>query len=391
MDLTVEEVFEAYAECRRSKRYSDGAFSFECDYESNLIKLYEELCAGTWCPGPSTCFIVTKPVRREIFASPFRDRIVHHILIRRLNPCLEKYFIKDSYACRKNKGTHAAVSRVEHAVRSVSENGAKEAYVLKIDIKGFFMNISRSLLYEMLETFIDTVYRNFCGGGDVSFEKYLAEKIIFNDCTKDCVRNSPICEWKELPKDKSLFTTKEGCGLPIGNLTSQVFANFYLTPFDHFAKHELGIRHYVRYVDDCVIVHHSRNYLRSLVPVLKNFLFGKLRLALHPKKIYLQPCSNGVQFLGCFIKPSHTVCSRRIKNNFENKMFLFKKISDMRKPSRKELEKMLSSANSYLGILRHYKTWKLRTDIIIRHFSGFLKRHFRVAPSVLKIEMRKKR
>ena len=153
-NLTVEEVFEAYYECRKTKRYSYGALSFEANYEENLVELYSELKNQTWKPGKSTCFIVNQPVKREIFAAPFRDRIVHHILIRRLNPYFEKYFINDSYACREDKGTHAAIERAAHFVRSVSKNNTQSAYVLKLDIKGFFMNINQKLLYEKLETFI---------------------------------------------------------------------------------------------------------------------------------------------------------------------------------------------------------------------------------------------
>ena len=118
MVLTLEEVFEAYYECRKTKRYSKGALQFEINLEENLIQLYSQLITQEWRLGKSTCFIVTKPVRREIFAAPFRDRIVHHILIRRLNPAFEKYFIHDSYACRKQKGTHAAIKRVEHFIKS---------------------------------------------------------------------------------------------------------------------------------------------------------------------------------------------------------------------------------------------------------------------------------
>lgn len=118
MDLTLEEVFEAYYECRKTKRYSNGALQFELNLEENLIQLYSQLITQEWQPGKSTCFIVTRPVRREIFAAPFRDRIVHHILIRRLNSTFEKYFIYDSYACRKQKGTHAAIKRVEHFIKS---------------------------------------------------------------------------------------------------------------------------------------------------------------------------------------------------------------------------------------------------------------------------------
>jgi len=389
MELTLEEVFEAYFECRKTKRYSSGALTFESDYESHLMELYRELKERTWKPGRSTCFIVTYPVRREIFAAPFRDRIVHHILIRRLEQSFEKYFIRSSFACRKGKGTHAAIARVAHAIRSESRNGHSTAYVLKVDIKGFFMSIDRNILYRNLCEFIDNRYRPTVPDGDVELEKYLAEKIIFTSCTENCIRRSPISEWTPLPLEKSLFTTKAGCGLPIGNLTSQNFANFYLTPFDHFVKHVLGVRHYVRYVDDCIIVHRDRRYLQSLVPLLRHFLAKNLALRLHPKKLYLQSADHGVQFLGCYIKPTHVVVTRRVRRNFVSRLGYFAALVLGRKPDRLEKDAFLSSINSYLGIMAWYKTWKFRTAQLRRYMAAHWARYFDVRHSARKVERRK--
>lgn len=381
MDLTLEEVFEAYYECRKTKRYSSGALQYEVNLEENLIQLYTLLNMRAWIPGKSTCFIVTKPVRREIFAAPFRDRIVHHILIRRLNPTFEKYFIKDSYACRKQKGTHAAIKRVEHFIKSQTNNGKSNAYVLKLDIKGFFMNIDKNLLWQKLENFIDKKYTS----DSADFEKYLCKQIIFNDPTKNCMFRSPQSEWKLLPKDKSLFTTKENCGLPIGNLTSQVFANFFLSEYDHFIKHTLGIKCYVRYVDDCVFVHKNKQVLKHVIKKSKKFLIKQLNLTLHPKKIYLQPAKNGVAFLGTYIKPNYTVCSHRVKNNFVDCLKKYTTIANKHKLSKQEKQNCLSSINSYLGIISHYKTYKFRKNQIIRYFEKWLKKHYYIPSNCKKI------
>lgn len=386
MELTIEEVFTAYFDCRRTKRYSSGALSFESNYEENLVRLYSELRSRAWRCGKSTCFIVTKPVRREIFAAPFRDRIVHHILINRINPCLERYFIRDSYACRKNKGTFHAIRRLEHFIKSETQNGKTSAYVLKLDIKGFFMNIDKSLLYERLSSFLDRKYLPLAGDGDISFEKYLLREIIFNDPSKNCVRRSPLCEWNELPQDKSLFTARDGSGLPIGNLTSQVFANFYLSSLDHFAKHTLGLGCYVRYVDDFVIVHKDRRFLRKLIPVFRRFLRDELLLCIHPKKIYLQPCANGVQFLGAFIKPTHSVCSRRVKSSFAESLKRHARLAEDRRPSKEERGQFRSSVNSYLGIMRHYKTYRFRVKQLARYCGKYWSDFFTVKKPALKIE-----
>lgn len=386
MELTIEEVFNAYFDCRKTKRYSSSALSFESNYEENLVHLYKDLKNRTWKCGKSTCFIVTKPVRREIFAAPFCDRIVHHILINRINPCFEKYFIRDSFACRKKKGTFYAIKRLEHFIKSETSNGKTQAYVLKLDIKGFFMNIDKKLLYAKFSSFLNEKYLPLVQDNDISFEKYLLKEIIFNDPSKNCVRRSPLCEWNKLPLDKSLFTAKENCGLPIGNLTSQIFANFYLSEFDHFAKHTLGLKCYVRYVDDFVIVHKDKRFLRKLIPVFRKFLKDELHLCLHPKKIYLQPCSNGVQFLGTFIKPSHTVCSRRVKNNFAESLKNYARLAENHRPTKKEREHFLSSVNSYLGIMRHYKTYKFRVVQILMYCKKYWSKFFTFKKPALKME-----
>ncbi|MBP3448878.1 MAG: hypothetical protein J6K22_00275 [Spirochaetaceae bacterium] len=381
MEITIEEVFEAYYECRKTKRYSSGALEFEVNLEQNLIELFNQLKNRTWTPGKSTCFMVEKPVRREIFAAPFRDRIVHHILIRRLNSTFEKYFIFDSYACRKCKGTHAAIKRVEHFLKSQTNNGNSKTYVLKLDIKGFFMNIPKSLLWQKLSDFIDKNYKSDTN----DFEKYLSKEIIFNEPTKNCMIRSPFSEWNFLPKDKSLFTTKEGCGLPIGNLTSQVFANFFLSEYDHFIKHTLKVKCYVRYVDDCVFVHKDKEFLKYIIKQSRIFLQKKLQVNLHPKKIYLQNAFNGVEFLGTFIKPNYTVCSHRVKNNFVESLKFYSELANNHKLSEEEKQNCLASVNSYLGIMGHYKTFKFRKKQITLYFEKYIKKYFDINVNCKKI------
>lgn len=388
-DFPFEELLEAYFDCREHKRNSFGALEFEVDYEQNLLNLYRDLKSGKWMPGKSSCFIVKKPVVREIFAAPFRDRIVHHFLINRLNPYFEKYFILDSFACRKEKGIFAAVERLEKFIRSASCGGTKECFVLKVDIKGFFMSINREILCDKLEKFIDEKICASEQGVESNFLKSLVRKIVLSDPTKNCIRRSPLSFWEQLPSDKSLFTCKKGCGLPIGNLTSRVFANFYLSEFDHFIKHTLRIKKYVRYVDDCVIVHEDIKYLKMLVPELRKFLNENLHLTLHPKKIYLQKASHGVEFLGAFIKPSHTVIGRRTKGNFVKKLQLYEKMAEEHKPTKEEKKAILSSVNSYLGIMRHYKSKNFRVRQILRYFKKRLKNHFSFKAEGLKIEKKK--
>jgi len=370
--IPLEDVFTAYYECRKHKRNRAGALQFEVDLESNLVELWQEINSGTWKPRPSTVFIVEKPVIREIFAASFRDRIVHHLVIGRLKDIFDKEFIYDSYSCRKNKGTHFGVSRATHFIRRCSPS-----WILKIDIRGYFMSINRKILYRKLEAFINENYHVF----DKGLIKELCRIIIFNDPTQNCIFHSPSVLWKQLPKDKSLFTAKKNCGLPIGNLTSQVFANFYLTEFDHFIKKECGIHNYGRYVDDCIFVHNSRTLLKKLIPIMQKYLHNHLKLNLHPRKIYLQPFNNGVKFLGCFIKPSHIVVNHRTIRNFKKKLFVYNKLATDHKPNKEEQSAFISSVNSYLGILKHYKTYKQRRHIINNHISPFWYKHITFASS----------
>ena len=188
----------------------------------------------------SIAFIVNKPVKREIFAADFRDRVVHHLIINKLNPLFEKIFIHDSYACRKGKGTHFGIQRVDRFIRQCSHNYTQDCYVLKLDIQGFFMHINKTLLFAELQAFIEQKYLN----ADKALLLELCHKVIFYDPTQNCIIKSKRSAWQGLPPDKSLFHSPTQYGLPIGNLSSQVFANFYMNSFDHFIKHDLGIRYY---------------------------------------------------------------------------------------------------------------------------------------------------
>jgi RNA-directed DNA polymerase len=311
LDFT-EELFEAYFDCRRNKRNTLNALAFEKYFEHYLFQLKEEILNGSYQPGRSIAFIVNKPVKREIFAADFRDRVVHHWVINKLNPFFEKEFIFDSYACRTAKGTHFGIGRVNDFIRECSKNYTSDCYILKLDIQGFFMHINKELLFGWLKEFIHEKYSAI----DKELVLELCCKIIFNDPTKNSVIKGSKQDWQWLPANKSLFQSPSGCGLPIGNLSSQVFANFYLNRFDHFIKNELGIQFYGRYVDDFVIVHPDKEYLKSLIPELAKYLLGSLGLTLHPKKIYLQHYSKGVQFLGTVIKPNRIYIARHTKGNF---------------------------------------------------------------------------
>ena len=282
--ITLGDLFEAYADCRINKRNTMNALSFELDYESELFALHSEINNKIYRPGRSIAFIVDKPVKREIFAADFRDRVVHHLIINKLNPLFEKEFIYDSYACREGRGSHFGIQRLNRFIRQCSLNYTTDCYVLKLDIQGFFMAIDKRILWTNLREFIKNKYHK----ADKSLLLMLCHKILVNSPTKNCFIKGGRKNWADLPPNKSLFHSAPLCGLPIGNLTSQIFANLYLNVFVHYIKHELGMRYYGRYTDDFVLVHKDREHLASLVPRIRDFLKSELGLTLHPRKIYLQ-------------------------------------------------------------------------------------------------------
>jgi len=384
--ILLEELFEAYISCRKLKRNTANSLAFEVDYEQNLIDLCEEINQGTYRPGKSIAFIVDKPVKREIFAADFRDRVVHHLLINKLNHLFEKEFIYDSYACRVNKGTHFGIKRIDRFIRQCSMNYTRDCYILKMDIKGFFMHIDKTLLYPRLDEFIKAKYFE----SDKTLILDLCEKIIFYDPAKNCIIKGKKNNWNGLPPDKSLFYSPENCGLPIGNLTSQVFANFYLNSLDHFIKHKLKIRYYGRYVDDFVLVHEDNEYLKSIIPAIRSFLLNDLHLQLHPKKIILQHYQKGVKYLGAFIKPGRIYMANRTKGNFYNAIQKHNAVVCDHKPSKNEKDSFLSSMNSYLGIMKHYKTYTLRKNIISKYISAWWWNYFYLSGGISKFSKRVK-
>ena len=199
----------------------------------------------------------------------------------------------------------------------------------------------------------------------------LCHKILINNPTKNCFIKGRRSNWNDLPPDKSLFHSAPGCGLPIGNLTSQIFANLYLSALDHYIKHDLGLRYYGRFVDDFVLVHESHDYLASLIPRIADFLRSELKLTLHPRKIYLQHYSKGVGFLGVIIKPNHIISGKRVKGNFYDAIARSNVIASEHKPSREEQAIFLCSMNSYLGIMKHYNTHRLRKRMLIKYLSAW--------------------
>lgn len=302
------DLFVAYYECRRNKRNTCNALRFEIDFEKNLNELCDDVLQGTYDIGRSCAFIVFNPVQREIFAADFRDRIIHHYLIAKLELFFERMSIYDSYSCRKGKGTHFAVKRVDHFMRSCSANYTQDCYVLKLDIQGFFMSIRKEVLSDKVEKLIQKYYKGF----DKELLRKLSYQVIMNNPVDQCVVKGEASDWEGLPDSKSLFRTGGQVGLPIGNLTSQMFANLYLNDFDQYVKRELKIKYYGRYVDDCVFLSQSKEELKGVIKQTRAYLQKTLGLTIHPRKVYLQHYTKGLTFTGIVIKPYRQYIGKRI-------------------------------------------------------------------------------
>jgi hypothetical protein len=353
----------AYKDCLRRKRKTANAAKFEQSFEKELLKLERELRNWTYEPGKSICFVVTQPKVREIFAADFRDRIVHHLLVNYLLPTWEKIFIFHSFACRQEKGSHLAKNFLKRFVKDATKNFSQPAYYLQMDIAAFFMSLNKEILFREISRHLKNPEI-----------LWLAEKIIFHDPTKNFYRKGNPSLFNLVPDNKTLFKTPMNQGLPIGNLTSQFFANIYLNPLDQFVKHELKAKYYLRYVDDFILIHNNQNQLKIWRKKIDEFLKEQLSLSLHPRKTVQQSIYKGINFVGFVLKPRHSLIRRRTVNNCKNKI---KEFNNSPLPASAEIFKdslldIQAVINSYYGQFRQADTFNLRQALYAKHF-GILK------------------
>lgn len=338
---------KAYYEARRHKRNTKNQLEFERNLEENLLELAYSLMDGSYRPLPSVCFINERPVKREVIAANFRDRVVHHLLYSWIYPIFDRQFINDSYSCRIGKGTLYGIKRISRYIKSESQNFTQECYVLHLDVSGFFMSIDRNILYKLcIEGLKRGQWKNI---PDRNLCVRLLREFVYLNPLENVIYKSPPEKWIGLPANKSLKNVREKCGLPIGNLTSQLFGNVYMNPLDQFVKHRLKIRCYGRYVDDIILVHRDKARLLSAIQEIRNYLKGKLKLELHPNKIYLQQIECGCSFLGAYILPWRIYPGQRLVRNF---------VSSVRNPIT-PLWKQKNRLVSYIGFLKHYDSHRL--------------------------------
>lgn len=364
--IPLEDFFKAYKDCRRRKRNTINALRFEVNYEDNLVQLWKDVNNSRYKVGKSITFIVTNPKFREVFAADFRDRIVHHVIMQRLEPLFEQEFIEDSYSCRLGKGTLYGVQRLQQKIRECSENYTKDCWIGKFDIKGFFMSINKPILWKTLENFINEKY----DGPDKDRLLYITKETVLSRPQDHCVKKSNELLWAKLPKNKSLFTCHPDCGIPIGNLTSQCFANFYLNEFDHLMTKLFGGM-YGRYVDDFYVISRNKKDITRRVEFIRTWLWKNLRLTLHPNKTYIQHYSKGVKFIGSVIKKDKVRIGNVMLGNFYSAIHRYNILSN----TRENAEALVCTANSYLGLMVHTDSFDRRKkvyDMLDRKWKGIV-------------------
>ena len=320
---------QAYIDCRRTKRNSPSAQAFEAHLERNLISLHDELAGGTYRPGRSVCFVITRPKPREVWAAGFRDRVVHHLLYNHIGPAFEARFIANSCACIPGRGTLYAARRLEGSIRSITQNWSQPASYLKLDLANFFVAIDKRVLD-----------RQLAAGIGQAWWLALARTVLHHDPRTSVDVRGTRQELASIPPHKSLFNAPTHAGLPIGNLSSQFFANVYLNELDQHIKHHLKVSHYLRYVDDMVLLHRDPAWLHQARLHIEQWLPENLGAQLNPVKTILQPVDRGVDFVGQVIKPWCRSTRRRTV------------AEAMRQVRCRSAEDLPATANSYFGLLR---------------------------------------
>ena len=322
--ISLENLFLAWREFKKGKLKKQDVSHFAVDAEEEIFKLNKELKNFSYRHGDYTNFIICDPKRREVSKAIVRDRLLHHAIFRILEPVFDRIFIYDSFSSRKGKGIHKAHERFHTFAWRLSRNNTREVWVLKCDIKRFFDSTDHAVLLRLLGRVVDSQTLELLKGIILSFEK------------------SP------------------GKGMPIGNLTSQLFSNIYMNEFDQFMKRELRIKHYIRYADDFVVLSPERAYLKRLLPDIITFLSKRLALHLHPEKVTIKKWRQGADFLGYVLFPSHCVLRTRTKQRVLRKL-----VDRYRQYFKKDISpySFNQTLASYLGMLTHCRSVGLRSEI----------------------------
>lgn len=336
-----ENLYEAWNSAKKGKRYRNEVLQFTDQLETNLIDIQNHLIYGTYECGRYRPFYVYEPKKRLIMALPFRDRVVQWAIYRQLFPILNKQFIDDSFACRKGKGTHAAADRLQYWLRQ-TDRKPKRYYYLKLDISKYFYRVDHAVLIDILKRKIH----------DEPLIELLS-KIINSETTAFGLPagvDPDACS----PEDR-LFNV----GMPIGNLTSQMFANVYLNELDQYAKHTLKLHYYIRYMDDIIILHPDKEYLAEVKNEIERFLNENLHLQLN-NKTAIRPCSMGIDFVGLVIWATHRKLKKKAAKKIKRNVRI---LAELRANDEISAEYLKQSIASYKGVLKHCNSYGFRREL----------------------------
>lgn len=311
--ISIDNLLLAWREFIKGKRSKKDVQEFEFRLMDNIIFLHNDLINFTYKHGPYQAFNISDPKPRSIHKATVRDRLTHRVIYRILYPFFDKIFISDSFSCRFNKGTHKAINRFKIFTYKTTKNNTKTCWILKCDIRKFFASIDHKTLINILKEYVPD-------------EKiiHLLKEIIFS------------------------FNTEPGIGLPLGNLTSQLFANIYMNKLDQFMKHKLKVKDYIRYADDFVVLSQNKEYLKNIIPKIESFLKNNLKLEIHFDKTSIKTIYSGQDFLGWINFQDH----RTLRITTKRRML-----------KRIKSNPNLETINSYLGLLGHGNTGKIKEKI----------------------------
>ena len=353
----VVSMYDAFKLCLKNKASSPSALDFCLHKAENMQRLSRAVYNCEYTPERSIAFIVSVPSYREVIAADFADRIVHHWVVSRLDPILEGLgiFNEHAYSCRVGKGNLAAINAMQEEIFKASKGYREECYVASFDLQSFFMSIDKRRLYDRLVELVQQHYHE----NDKDILLYLIRVIVFNQPTEGAIRHSPLSEWSELPRRKSLYHLAWYLGLPIGNLPSQQNANFYNSPAMCWLR-SIGLTP-INYVDDFYFVVRDAAQMTQAMPHIRNYFKEELGLSVHPRKFYLQPARHGIKILGGVVKLNRLYVSTRTVSHFVQKIYYYNNIVGIYRWKRRRLaEKFVSTINSYLGIMQHFATYNIR-------------------------------
>lgn len=328
--ISLDNLFSAWDAFKSGKQNRIDVREFEWRLEENIFALHRDLRTKQYKHGAYRGFWIKDPKPRRIHKATVRDRVLHHAIFIVLNPIFEPTFIAHSFSCRIGKGTHKGINTLANIIQKVSGNGHKKSFILKCDVRKFFDTIDHSALLHILGKKIRDADAMWLLSG------------IIESFTSNY---------------SNLFERR---GVPIGNLTSQLFANVYMNEFDQFVKHELKAKHYIRYTDDFIIVDKNRQYLECLLAPISSFLKEKLFLELHPKKISIRKSHQGIDFLGYVLLPHHRMLRTKTKHRIFRR--LKQRVNEYKRGivGQQTLEQSLQS---YLGVLSHANSYKLNEGL----------------------------